>query len=763
MRSLLPLALIALLNSLIACGESGGGGFMRAPCEDGEDNDGDGMTDFPDDLGCTSESDDSEDSLPEPQCKDGRDNDGDGKKDYPNDPGCFATHQDDEVDDCPDGPSCPQCSDGKDNDMNGQTDYPNDSAGCTAASDTDEYTQNPVACGSNVQIKKLPFDGHATGMLNPSGASSLTSTMCGGAGVEDVWELRVASPKVIVATTDQAGTAMNTVLYIRGADCQNNASELACNDDISTANNKSSVTKSISLPGTYYLVVDAKDSTAGAYELDVKFLTGEGEPCSGADDCGPGLVCRIPGGGTTKVCSKHVCEDAIDDDMDGKLGYPTDPGCTSPTDADETDSCPGVGPNCPECGDGVDNDGDGNTDFGANGDVTCKAAGDASEACVSQEGVSAITTAMTMGDTTNAFNDTKPACGSTTATAPDHTYRLDVPAMATLNLNLTASFDTVTALYNSTCGGTAIACSDPLTMAVSNLAAGTYYFVVDGWSTGKGTYTINVSGKIQNGQSCESVLAQSGAISCNIGYACKGTMGSRTCQPALCSDGIDNDSPPDGKVDYPNDPGCVDTADDTEADPTTPPVCSDGVDNEPDGLTDYPADYGCAAASGTTEVFCTGEMDATAAVTTKTTTGTTTGAANDWAPSCSTSSAASDKVFALQLPVAVQTLTVDTIGSGYDTVLAIRNAGCTAEIPLACNDDGGGSLTSKIDLASVAPGNYAIVVDGYSSNNGNFTLNVRGTVAPQTPCSSPLFSGGANAVLVCPTNTTCTGTPLKCQ
>ncbi|HEX5063959.1 MAG TPA: hypothetical protein VFV99_31485, partial [Kofleriaceae bacterium] len=672
-------------------------------------------------------------------------------------------NQDDETDDCPDGPSCPQCSNNKDDDGNGQTDYPNDSGGCASASDTDEYTRNPVACGSNVMIKILPFDGHAMGTIGNMGASSLVSPTCGGAGLEDVYELRVTSPKVIVASTDSDATGIDTVLYIRGSDCANMSSEMVCNDDISTTDKKSTVTKSITTPGTYYLVVDAHDtSVSGSYDLTVKFLTGEGETCSGADDCGPGLVCRIPGGGTQKICTKHVCEDNIDDDMDGKLGYPTDPGCSSATDDDETDGCPGVGPNCPECGDGVDNDGDGKTDYGTNGDMTCTSAADASEACVSQEGVQAITTAMTMGDTTGQHNDVVPSCGSTTSTAPDRTYRLDVPAMANLQLNLTTSFDTVTALYNSTCGGTAVACSDPTTMSVNNLAAGTYYFVVDGYfSTSVGTYTINVLGKIQNGQSCESALAQSGAITCNTGYACKGTMGSRTCQPALCSDGLDNDT--DGKIDYPNDPGCVDSADDTEQNPTTLPVCADGSDNDTDGLTDFPADYGCAAASGTSEVFCMGEMDTTAAIATKTTTGTTTGAANDWAPSCSTFSTASDKAFALPLPVPVQTLTVDTIGSGFDTVLAIRNAQCSAEIPLACNDDGGGSLTSKIDLSNVAPGNYAIIVDGYNTNNGSFTLNVRGTVAPQTSCTSALFTGGANAVLVCPTGTTCTGSPLKCQ
>ena len=763
MRLVFITALVSLLVPFAACsGGEDNNKFPKPPCSDGEDNDGDGMTDFPDDLGCDSEDDDTEDSLASPQCKDGRDNDGDGKKDFPTDPGCFAPQQDDETDDCPDGPGCPQCSNTIDDDMNGQTDWPNDSAGCTSASDTDEYTQNPVACGSNVMIKKLPFDGHAMGTLASGGASNLVSPMCGGAGVEEVYELRVQRPKVIVATTDNGTTAANTVLYIRGADCGNNMSDLVCNDDISTTNTKSSVTKSISTPGTYYLVVDSKDANGGAFDVNVSFLTGEGDPCSGADDCGPGLVCRILHNGTMKVCAKHVCEDGMDDDNDGKMDYPTDPGCTAAIDDDEADTCPGVHPGCPECGDGVDNDGDGKTDFGTNGDVTCKSAGDASEACLSQEGVTAITTAMTMGDTTNALHDVTPTCGSSTSTAHDRTYRLDVPGMANLQLNLTASFDTVTALYNSTCGGTAVACSDPLNMSVNNVAAGTYYFVVDGYfTTSVGTYTINVSGKINNGQSCESQLAQSGAITCNIGYACKGTAGSRTCQPALCSDGLDNDS--DGKIDYPFDPGCVDSADDTEANPAIAPVCADGMDNDTDTLTDFPADYGCAAASGTTEVFCMGEMDATAAVTTKTTMGTTTGTSNDWAPSCSSFSTASDKVYALQLPVPVQALTVDTIGSGFDTVLAIRNAACTMEIPLACNDDGGGSLTSKIDLANVAPGNYAIVVDGYNSNNGMYSLNVRGTVAPQTSCTSPLFTGGANAVLVCPTGTSCTGTPAKCQ
>jgi outer membrane protein assembly factor BamB len=55
-----------------------------APCRDGFDNDGDDATDFPDDAGCTSDLDRSEDA----DCDDGLDNDDDGARDFPADPGC---------------------------------------------------------------------------------------------------------------------------------------------------------------------------------------------------------------------------------------------------------------------------------------------------------------------------------------------------------------------------------------------------------------------------------------------------------------------------------------------------------------------------------------------------------------------------------------------------------------------------------------------------------------------------------------------------
>ncbi|MGQ0620374.1 MAG: OmpA family protein [Panacagrimonas sp.] len=64
-----------------------------------------------------------------------------------------------------------------------------------------------------------------------------------------------------------------------------------------------------------------------------------------------------------------VCSDTLDNDGDGLIDFPADPGCTAADDGDETDP--------PQCSDGKDNDGDGLIDFPA--DKGCTAADDNDE------------------------------------------------------------------------------------------------------------------------------------------------------------------------------------------------------------------------------------------------------------------------------------------------------------------------------------------------------------------------------------------------
>ncbi|MEN0061161.1 MAG: hypothetical protein AAGA48_03370 [Myxococcota bacterium] len=72
--------------------------------------------------------------------------------------------------------------------------------------------------------------------------------------------------------------------------------------------------------------------------------------------------------------SPGACQDGVDNDLDGLLDYPDEPGCTTPFDTDETD--PIV---LPTCFDGVDNDVDGLSDYPA--DPECRSSADRYEAC----------------------------------------------------------------------------------------------------------------------------------------------------------------------------------------------------------------------------------------------------------------------------------------------------------------------------------------------------------------------------------------------
>ena len=78
----------SILNFLVP-----GSSNQTYQCNDGIDNDSDGLVDYPQDPGCVALTDNTEYSTPNPvvyQCNDGIDNDGNGLTDYPADPGCSS-------------------------------------------------------------------------------------------------------------------------------------------------------------------------------------------------------------------------------------------------------------------------------------------------------------------------------------------------------------------------------------------------------------------------------------------------------------------------------------------------------------------------------------------------------------------------------------------------------------------------------------------------------------------------------------------------
>jgi hypothetical protein len=178
-------------------------------CSDGEDNDGDGLTDSSD-PGCDSgPGDNREEDDPLPQCGNGFDDDGDGLVDFAPpggetaDPGCSSAADDQEIEGEPE--PTPQCANGADDDGDGRIDFTPPAGqsadpGCASAGDLDEGSEglppgadtNPAAV-SDSSLAGFPASGTTYAILssgntlfaddaNDSGSASQTNG--NGAGTE---------------------------------------------------------------------------------------------------------------------------------------------------------------------------------------------------------------------------------------------------------------------------------------------------------------------------------------------------------------------------------------------------------------------------------------------------------------------------------------------------------------------------------------------------------------------------------------------------
>ena len=84
-----------------------------------------------------------------------------------------------------------------------------------------------------------------------------------------------------------------------------------------------------------------------------------------------------------------------------------------------------------------------------------------------------------------------------------------------------------------------------------------------------------------------------------------------------------------------------------------------------------------------------------------------------------------------------------------DTMISIRQADCVSGTEVDCNDDsavlcippaGGPWLSEMASVPLSAGQDYYIVVDGYASAFGNYTIDVNGIVCDITPTEDTTFS-----------------------
>ncbi|MEM9488923.1 MAG: PPC domain-containing protein, partial [Myxococcota bacterium] len=712
--------------------------LVRA-CNDGEDNDGDGLTDFPDDPGCAGPVDESEFNEPVARCRDGVDNDGDGLIDYPNDPGCPVPLANDESDGCPTA-NCAACGNGVDDDGDGLVDYGED-PGCSIAADNDEFNATATSCGSQVAVVPLPDSGQAMGFAEEDGNNELVSLECGGLGQETVYTIDVTEPTTLLISTDFADTDLDTVVYLRST-CRDSSTELGCSDDSDSL--RSSLLVPVTEPGEYFIVVDAHNSSSdGAYRLQVIEFSAPGEECDpDGNDCPPGYVCRpVDDNATVNTCELLSCEDGLDNDFDGLADYPDDPGCTAPEDNDESDSCPD-GLDCPQCGNQVDDDGDGLIDF-AGGDPGCDSASDGNELdqCIPGLDVLSLIPGGVSGTVSSGGGSLSGSCGGSFGGEDVYGYALNRDLVSLTFSTEGSVADTVLYVRRDDCASAAaeVGCSDQSgsgggeTVTVSDPPQGNYFVIVDA-DFSSGSYALDVFGRIPGGDPCDP--ADSSFV-CDDGFECAVD----TCVPTQCNNGSDDDS--DGLSDYPDDPGCASVNDGDESDDcpsgASCPECANDIDDDGDGAIDYPDDPGCEAAGDDSEIDCSEESDPVELISAPVSTGTTAGATNDLTPSCGFSNAP-EVTLELLAPGQLVSLEIDTFGSAYDTILAVKTPNCSVA-DLACNDDSG-SLQSALSLSNLAPGPYLIVVDGYNTSSGSFTLNVHGVLQGGEPCDPADIASG---------------------
>ncbi|MCK6569835.1 hypothetical protein L6V77_01870 [Myxococcota bacterium] len=537
-------------------------------CLDGVDNDGDGITDFPFDPGCRSAGDADELNPPNPPaCANNEDDDGDALVDYPDDPGCTGAGDTDEEDKA----VRPACADGLDNDRDGRIDYPDDD-GCQAAADYDERG----SCGDRydppVVMAGVPV------MTDISRGVFRTHGSCGGQGNPELAFLYRVDRRLeaLEITTVGDGTTVPTTLYVRRQACLDEAAEVGCSREAAGLTPPGNTLR-IPSPdrGDYFIFVDGVAGAAGP----VQFTVNEVELAE--------------------------CLNGVDDDGNGRVDYPSDPGCDEPTDRDETAPA-----EPPACANDEDDDGDGAVDYPL--DFGCISAAGTSEVDRCGQGVRfqefPSDREFVLGDTSQGTNDLAGTCGG--RNQKEVIFHYSNPYNARLTFSTNHEETTIpTVLYirrectgpeldaPAGCDDGAIGANQHGRLTIDRAAVGDYWVVVDTRLGAGGPFKLSVDvRRLDPGCSDGRDNDGDGAVD-GDDPGCEGPLDEdeadppRGTPPSICANGVDDDG--DGETDFPYDPGCSARGDPNEDDPEVVPQCANGVDDDDDGRIDFPLEPGC--------------------------------------------------------------------------------------------------------------------------------------------------------------------------
>jgi hypothetical protein len=625
------------------------------------------------------------DMLALPACDDGIDNDEDGLTDYPYDPACQNAQDDDEQD-----PEKAACSDEIDNDDDGLIDLLD--PGCSDENDLFEesscLSHQAIDIGTQQRI-----------VSNTAGNPSEFEACRSNNAPEQVFvfTLRQAVDRI---TIDTRGSSFDTLLSIRRS-CEDPRSELACNDDVGQSQYSAIILDQPSL-GDYFVIVDGFADTSGVVVLNILATVALEDKCppeGSLVQCPRGSTCSSEG-----TCIASVCFDRMDNDNDGLVDYPLDPGCSS--EIDETEDNPTMDPECsdgydndfdsgidypededcesaadtqeqsnPDCSDEIDNDGDGYIDLA---DIGCADIEDTSEyniplcrdtldndedglidypndpGCLSREDNAESTPSpipqcadmidndddglidypedfnscyaasdvseddpcarrnfreitgqrSTRGNTEDETNDFNGTCGGDNLNEALLVWRFqeDRP-LASMRISTRNSDISPIVYVRNQCAAFSeneavsqeLFCTQntsftEVTIPSEALNEDLFFFIDSSYRNG--IWRMQINARLAQNARCDGV----GTWICDDGMECLEQIdGVARCTYPECDDGIDNNE--DGLTDYPFDPGCDSSTDNIERTPDPLPDCWNNVDEDGDGLFDFGEDPDCESAA----------------------------------------------------------------------------------------------------------------------------------------------------------------------
>ena len=313
-----------------------------------------------------------------------------------------------------------------------------------------------------------------------------------------------------------------------------------------------------------------------------------GACANGVDDDDNGLIdfpydpgCAAQGDpDESELAELAVCANGIDDDLDGLIDYPLDPGCSGRGSASEVEPT-----QPPACANGIDDDQDGAIDFPD--DSGCASASYFSEvnSCLQINGAIPLST-NNSGETrvpvSTVSRSSTVVTGCQAVDRPESKFLYRVPPgvrrlSAWVYIEPTAPNAVSLAAYRD-CQPTELGCrqggdASYVYLEVNRPEAGLIVFAVEGAPPGSH-------------------------------FRLSQTMAS------ACSNGLDDDD--DGLVDA-TDPGCISAGHHSEDDPDRMPACANGNDDDADGQIDYPSDPACDRAAGASEANrCAGHLSTVA-------------------------------------------------------------------------------------------------------------------------------------------------------